>query len=65
MLAGETDTVQSSGHHILPGPIHIVDEDPSEQEDIDSYKAMHYIFMIISIIMIFFSVATLIKYKAY
>ena len=65
MLVGESEKLHTREHHILPGPIHIVDEDPTEQKDIDNYKVMHYIFMSISIIMICFSVATLIKYKAY
>ena len=65
MLVGESEKVQTLDHRILPEPIHIIDDDPSEQKELDSYKTMHYIFMVISVIMICFSVATLIKYKAY
>ena len=65
MLVGELETVQALDHRVLPGPIHIVDDDPNEQKDIGNYKVMHYIFLTISLIMICFSLATLIKYKAY
>ena len=32
MLVGESIQMHTRDHHILPGPIHIVDEDPSKQE---------------------------------
>ena len=65
MLVGESEKVQTLDHRILPEPIHIIDDDPCEQKELDIHNTMHYIFMVISVIMICFSVATLIKYKAY